>query len=1362
MQAEASAGTPEPLGAWLTAQGARFAFPAPDATALHVCIFDAQDREIARIRLPGRTGDVHHGTIAGIAAGTRYGLRAEGPWEPARGHRFNPTKLLVDPWARALDRPFALHPALFDTGEAPDAADSAPFVPKALLLPAPPPAPPRTAPHGPQVIYELHVKGFTARHPRIPPAIRGTFAALGHPAAIEHLVALGVTMVELMPAAAWVDERHLPPLGLTNYWGYNPVALLCPDPRLAPGGMAEVRAAVAALQDAGLAVIQDVVLNHTGESDHLGPTLSLCGLGNATFHRLRAEDPRRYVDDAGCGNVLALDRPWPLRLAMDALRHWAEAAGLDGFRLDLATTLARREAGFDGDAPLIQAMRQDPVLRARVIIAEPWDIGRDGYRLGQFPAGWGEWNDRFRDDVRRFWRGDAGMAGALATRLAGSTDAFRNRPLADSVNFVAAHDGFTLADLVAFTTKRNDANGEANRDGTDANHGWNNGIEGPTDDPAILARRRADIRALFATLLLARGTPMLGMGDEAGRSQGGNNNAYAQDNATAWFDWEGMDAELLGFAQRLIFARRTHPALTDPTSLTGAVGDDGIPDIAWLRPDGAPMDWHEPEARALVAALRAGEDRCLVALNAGAAPLPLHLPPPRAGHRWRLLADSADPSRQGAPPAELPARGVLLLAEERRAVTQTDPALLARLAAAAGIATFWHEISGRRHDVPEATLRALLDALRLPAQNDAVIRDSLTALSRPRALPEAATRHADAIHLPLALSDRATRLHIRLEDGSARVIDVAPADGTTERLVAPDGSARARRRIALPPLPEGRHLVFDEVAPDAPCHLAVVPRRAFLPDDTAQGARRFGIAAQIYALRRAGDQGIGDFTAVGELARGVQAQGAALLGLSPPHALFPTDRGRASPYHPSDRRFLDPIFCDVAALPFVADVPAVRAALAVQAPRFDALAARDSVDHAGVWMAKRAVLRAAWDALPAAHPARDALVAFRAQGGAALERFCTFAAIADAEGHSDARRWPAGLQHGADAGVADFAARHAEAVGFHAFTQMLADAQLAEAGRTGAGLYRDLAVGAAPDGAEPWSGDARFVPGFSIGAPPDPFAAEGQVWGLPPPDPRDAQATGHAAFATLLRANMRRAAALRIDHVLGLRRLFVVPEGATGSEGAYLAFPFEEMLGQVSLESQRARCLVVGEDLGTVPEGIGHALQSASVLSYRVLWFERDGAGFVPPARWPARAAACVATHDLATLAGFWTGADLQERAALGLLADLPAALQDRARDRAAMCALLAHEGLLPAGAGPDGPLDDALAAAIHALVARTPSALMLAQAEDLAGERIAVNLPGTDRERPNWRRRLPVQVGAIADMPRARAILAALRAARP
>ncbi|WP_137177267.1 glycogen debranching protein GlgX [Roseomonas sp. AR75] len=1351
MRAEARLGLPEPLGATLTGSGANFAFPAPDAHAVFICVFDAADREIAQVRLPGRTGAVHHGELVGVGTGLRYGLRVQGPWDPESALRFNERKLLVDPWARALDRPFALHPSLFDTGERPCPANSAPFVPKAILSPALTPVAPRAVTRTPQVIYELHVKGFTATHPAVPETIRGTFAGLAHPAAIAHLLRLGVTAVEIMPAAAWVDERHLPPLGLANYWGYNPVAFLCPDPRLAPGGMAEVRDAVRALQDAGLAVILDVVLNHSGEGDALGPTLSLRGLGDRSYYRSR---DGRYDDDAGCGNTLALDRPWPMRLAMDALRHWA-GAGFDGIRLDLATTLARRDTGFDPDAPLIQAMRQDPTLRDRLIIAEPWDTGPGGYRLGEFPAGWGEWNDRFRDDVRRFWRGDGGLRGALATRLAGSADLFRNRPLSDSVNFVAAHDGFTLADLVAFTAKRNHANGEENRDGSNENHAWNNGVEGPNDDPAVIARRHADIRALLATLLCARGTPMLGMGDECGRSQGGNNNAYAQDNATSWFDWEGMDQDLLAFTARLIAARKALPALYAAEPL--AEGD-----ARWLRPDGAPMteaDWHDPAGRALVLLIAARRERCLVALNAGGGAVPLVLPQPAPGRRWRLVADSSDPARARMPEA-LPDRAVLLMAEEPLAASRGDPALLRRLARTAGVSTAWHEISGREHQVSEETLRSLLGALDLPAGSDAALRDSLVRLSAPRALPAAHTTTTAAMRLSLPLADRPVRLRLELEDGSVTQIVIAPEAGVTERVELPDGSAAARRICTLPSLPTGRHVLRDEASPDEPCQLAVVPQGGFLPRWMREGGRRFGLAAQIYALRRAEDQGIGDFRAVADAAAMAQREGAALLGLSPPHALFSTDRARASPYHPSDRRFLDPILLDVASLPLVGDLPAVRAALDAHASRFAALRESPTVRHAEVWQAKRAVLHAAFRAMP--DQVREALIAWRAAAGPALQHFATFAAIAEQQGHSDARRWPAGLRHGHDTGIAAFAAAHADTIAFAAFQQMLADMQLDEAGRAGAGLYRDLAVGAAPDGAEPWSGDQRFLAGFSIGAPPDPFSAAGQVWGLPPPDPLAAATQGHAAFAGLLRANMRHAAALRIDHVLGLQRLFLVPDGAGAAEGTYLRYPFAEQLGQIALESQRAACLVVGEDLGTVADGLREQLRGADILAYRVLWFERRHGGFLPPAEWPAHASACVSTHDLPTLAGFWSGEDLRERAALGLLRDLDAALAERAADRSELCALLAAEGLLPDDAGPDEPLHDSLAAAIHALVARTPSAVMLAQLEDLAGEAVAVNLPGTDRERPNWRRRLPATTEALARTPRASAILDRLRSLRP
>jgi glycogen operon protein len=643
-------GAPEPLGLRLVEGGANVAVFSQTADSIELCLFDdGGAQEIARLPLPGRTGPVFHGFLPGMKAGALYGFRAHGPYAPERGLRFLPQKLLLDPFALALNRTPRLHPSLFATS--PD--DSGPHAPKAVAC-APERVPARRpkTPWRDTIIYELHVRGFTQRLASLPEAARGTFAGLAHPAAIAHLKALGVTAVELLPCAAWLDERHLRDLGLSNYWGYNPIAPLAPDPRLAPGGWAEVRAAVAALQAQGLEVLVDVVLNHSGESDAQGPTVSLRGLDNPSFYRLNPQNPADYVNDAGCGNILRADHPAVVRLAMDALRAWADFGGVDGFRFDLMTTLGRFAHGFDPHAPLLAAIAQDPVLRELKIIAEPWDLGPGGYQTGNFPAPWGEWNDKFRDAARRFWRGDGGMAGELATRLAGSADLFSGKkPPSRSINFITAHDGFTLADLVSYDHKHNEANGEGNRDGTDANFSWNNGVEGATDDEAILAARRRDQRNLLTTLIFARGTPMLSMGAEFGQSQSGNNNAYAQDNALSWLDWDKADPRLNAFAARALALRKATPAFADERFLTGAAQDDGAPDVVWLGEDGAPLSpeqWRDGGRRFLGAVFAAGGARAAVLLNAGEAPVTCPLPP-CAGRSWRRALDSR--SEDGAPGA---------------------------------------------------------------------------------------------------------------------------------------------------------------------------------------------------------------------------------------------------------------------------------------------------------------------------------------------------------------------------------------------------------------------------------------------------------------------------------------------------------------------------------------------------------------------------------------------------------------------------------------------------------------------------------------------------------------------------------------
>ncbi len=651
------AGTPEHLGLRLVVGGANLAVASANATQVELCLFDRTGTtEIERVALPERTGDVFHGFVPGLTEGTRYGLRVHGPWDPHNGHLFNPAKLLLDPYARALDRPCKFD--LLQVGAGPDGRrdprDSAVTVPKCIAVPPPTRAggPPPKVPWPATVLYELHVRGYTRSHPAIPERERGTFAALAHPAAIEHLVRLGVTAVELLPIAAAIDEPHLARLGLPNYWGYSPVAQFAPDPRLAPTGWSELAQAIAALHAAGIEVILDIVLNHSGEGGVNGPTIALRGIDNALYYRHRRDSPAHYVDDTGCGNTLALDRPPVLRMAMDMLRQYA-ALGVDGYRFDLATTLGRRDDGFDRAAPLLQAMQQDPQLCDLKLIAEPWDIGPGGYQLGAFPAIWGEWNDRYRDTVRRFWRGDAGVTAQFATRFAGSGDVFQpaGKAPSRSVNFITAHDGFTLADLVSYERKHNEANGEDNRDGTDGNHSWNHGIEGPTTNVAIRAARRRDQRNLLATLLLSRGTPMLSMGDELGRTQRGNNNAYAQDNPLSWLDWASADASLTAFVSRVTALRRRLPALRWDRWLAGKpVDGSGIADVDWRAPDGGPVTagfWSDTRFRTLIAVLYAptrdaqAPGRVWIAFHAGSEPLRVRLPRPRLDRAWQREIDTA-------------------------------------------------------------------------------------------------------------------------------------------------------------------------------------------------------------------------------------------------------------------------------------------------------------------------------------------------------------------------------------------------------------------------------------------------------------------------------------------------------------------------------------------------------------------------------------------------------------------------------------------------------------------------------------------------------------------------------------------------
>jgi isoamylase len=685
-----SAGSSYPLGSTWDGRGANFALFSANAQKVELCLFDRfGKRETQRVALPERTEDVWHGYLRDVTPGQLYGYRVHGPYEPERGFRFNPNKLLMDPYAKALAGRLVWSDAHFGyrTGHARadlsfDRRDNARGMPKAVVIDEAAASQRDETPRIPwedTIIYEAHVKGLTRQRQDVPPEWRGTYRGLSARPMIDHLKRLGVTAIELLPIHAFVDDRHLTERGLSNYWGYNTLGFFTPEPRYATeNAAADFRATVARLHDADIEVILDVVYNHTAEGNHCGPTLSFRGIDNTSYYRLKPDEPRYYEDVTGTGNSLNLTHPRVLQLVMDSLRYWVQAFRVDGFRFDLASTLGRQGNGFDRGAPFFAAIRQDPVLAGVKLIAEPWDIGPEGYQVGSFPPGWSEWNDRYRGTLRRYWAGAGSIIGDLGGRMTASSDLFNHdgRAPQASINHVTVHDGFTLADLVSYNSKHNEANGEENRDGSDDNNSTNCGVEGPTTDVKILALRRQLRRNQLACLMLAQGVPLMLAGDEVGNSQGGNNNPYCQDNEVGWTDWSALghaDDDMSGFVARVTTIRRRFPQIRTRRWVEGRRADSSY-GVLWLTPKASEMvekDWQFPEGRFLAYVLGAeepGGEPVYVVLNAAPEPIVYTLPKlPQYAH-WTLLLNTAIASGGEAEvhlsgtDAKAPPRAVLVFA----------------------------------------------------------------------------------------------------------------------------------------------------------------------------------------------------------------------------------------------------------------------------------------------------------------------------------------------------------------------------------------------------------------------------------------------------------------------------------------------------------------------------------------------------------------------------------------------------------------------------------------------------------------------------------------------------------------------------
>ena len=669
-------GSAYPLGATYDGSGTNFALFSEVAERVELCLFDADGAE-ERHDLPEMDGFVWHAFLPGVEPGQRYGYRVHGPYDPSRGHRCNPSKLLLDPYAKAIDGRFEWGQALFSynfgDAQSRNDEDSAGAMPKSVVI-----SPffdwgvdrPPKRQYAESVIYEAHVKGLTYQHPEIPAELRGTYSAIAHPVMIDHLRSLGVTAIELMPVHHFANDSTLIERGLSNYWGYNTIGFFAPDSKYSssasPGGQVqEFKSMVRELHDAGIEVILDVVYNHTGEGNHLGPTLCFKGIDNSAYYRLVDNDQQFYMDYTGTGNTLNVRHPHALQLIMDSLRYWVIEMHVDGFRFDLAATLAREFYDVERLSSFFELVQQDPTVSQVKLIAEPWDVGPGGYQVGNFPPQWTEWNGKYRDTVRDFWRGEAATLGEFASRLTGSADLYEHsarRPVA-SINFVTAHDGFTLRDLVSYNDKNNEANGEDNADGESHNRSWNHGVEGPTDDVEVHALRERQKRNFVATLLLSQGVPMISHGDELGRTQQGNNNGFCQDNELTWIDWKNLDVDLLAFTRYVSSLRRDHPVFRRRRFFDGLPvgrrGRKGLPDIAWLRPDGSQMtkqDWGSGFGRAVAVFLngqgiadrdgrgeRVVDDSFVLCFSAHHEHIQFMLPPASYGRNWQVVLDTMNP-----------------------------------------------------------------------------------------------------------------------------------------------------------------------------------------------------------------------------------------------------------------------------------------------------------------------------------------------------------------------------------------------------------------------------------------------------------------------------------------------------------------------------------------------------------------------------------------------------------------------------------------------------------------------------------------------------------------------------------------------
>ncbi len=1448
-------GTPYPLGAKWDGSGVNFAIYSRNAEYVYLCLFDNEYKESLCIPVRNRTHYIWHCYVEGIRPGQLYGYRIGGPYNPREGYRFNPAKILLDPYTLAIGRDLIWstehfgyqYPYKFYEK---DNRDNSRY---ALLGAVMDPAfswgddKQLKIPWKDTIIYEVHVKGFTKLNHLIPEQLRGTYLAFTTEPVIRYLKDLGVTTLEFLPVQHSITEYHLYKSKKVNYWGYNPIAFFAPNPKYAysksiDGVINEFKTMVKVLHQAGFEVILDVVYNHTAEGDHTGPTLSFRGIDNLSYYRVYEEQKELYIDFTGCGNTLNHQNHYVLQLIMDSLRYWVQEMHVDGFRFDLASALARELHNVDRLNSFFAIVQQDPVISRVKLIAEPWDLGKDGYQVGNFPPGWSEWNGKYRDTIRKVINGYENNLSDFATRIAGSSDLYKkdDRKTYSSINFITCHDGFTLRDLVSYNQKHNLDNGWNNLDGTDLNFSNNYGVEGDTLDLKIKLLRLKKQKLFLTTLFISQGVPMLLAGDELNRTQKGNNNPYCQDNELSYIHWDldEFSMELLITTRFLIELRKKNEVFRREEFFRGEENKVmEVKDIYWLHPDGREMqieDWQKELCIGVLLPSEFGErfdfytkltgDTFLILFNFSNEKVEFKIPE-MIPTNWKiifstsknliitntedklkfihkkyitnefnknyindkfleeietLMANEEKNYIQGES-ISIPEDTIIILKADKNwkdinVRKNYRLRLLDLLCNELGIYTKFTDLQNKEYQLTHNELYMVLRSLNLPIKDlsslEVVYESYKNDIFFYEMQPTIILSKQEKYRLEIVIPETLNMFLFRLVDKKNNILysgEISQYNIIETHTIVFSQFRKLKLikiQIDLDISLEYGYYFFEIINKNEILNrgkLIIVPDSAYMDDNIYTG-----IWIQLYALRSQTNLGIGDFGDLKKLSLKIKQYGYNIIGISPLHYLSINQSENYSPYYPSSRLFIHPMYIDIFSLEEFHSSKIALNKWKENLPLIEKEKNNTLINYKTVYRIKKEILYEIYKEFISNEKYRSKREEFNQykKDNDLLLYHALYETVIEVFGKI---RPPEDIYSYESKTQKEFIEGHKEKIDFYSYLFFVAEKQfidlVKELKNNGIYLYLDLALGSNPEQIESIYMDHFYPNIFSknarAGAPPDPFSPAGQDWGITVLNPYLLKRYGFEPYRLLLEKNLFNDVFLRIDHIMWFYRLFWIVKEGNQKTSTYIRYPDKDLFGILSLESQKKSAIIIGEDLGTIPEDFREIMKNKKILSWKVFYFEKYNEEYIDPKNYPILSVATINTHDLPTLAGFWTGKDIEEKFKIGLFKEeeYKKEMENRTKERKKIIQLFEKKGYFKdkESITEDSIYGPEIAYYFYRLLSEAPSRILLVSLNDLLGETDAPNIPGTTTEYPSWRIRYSVNIEELDENPYFKKITLAL-----